>query len=154
MKAFSMDIRTRVLTDYQAGGRFAALARRYHVSAEWVRRFIRKYEATGAIAARSSRNRRVALHLRMGAEIRAAVAAQPDLTLEKLRQRLGVTCTLARLSQSLRALNIAFKKKRWLLPNKAGQMSPNDGTSSRHFKPPASTRTASFSSTKPGLKPT
>lgn len=110
MKAFSMAIRTRVLTDYQAGANFAALALRYHVTAEWVRRFIRKYEATGEIEPRSSRNRRVALHIRMGAEIRAAVAEQPDLTREKLRQRLGVNCTLARLSQSLRALNISFKK--------------------------------------------
>ena len=63
--------------------------RRWHVTAEWVRRFIRKYEATGEIEARSSRNRRVALPVRMAAEIRAAVADQPDLTREQLRQRLG-----------------------------------------------------------------
>ena len=153
MTAFSMDIRTRVRQDYQAGARFAALARRSPVTAEWVRRFIRKYEATGEIEARSSRNRRVALPVRMGAEIRATVADQPDLTREQLRQRLGVDGTLARLSPSLPALTIAFKKKRRLPPNDAGPMSPNDGPSSRQFKRPASTPTGSFPSTKPGSKP-
>ena len=154
MKAFSMDIRTRVLTDYQAGATFAALGRRYHVSAEWVRRLIRRHEATGEIAARSSRNRRIPLHVRLGAEIRATVAAQPDLTLEILRQRLGVTCTLARLSQSLRALNISFKKKRSLPPNKPDPMSPSSGPNFGRSRRPGSTRTGSCSSTKRGSRPT
>jgi len=52
MKASSIDLRERVLADFQGGMKFTDLGRKYSVSAEWVRQFIRRYQATGEIAAR------------------------------------------------------------------------------------------------------
>src|SRR5688572_23262380 len=110
MKAFSLDLRERVLSDYQAGLCFAELGRKYTTSAEWVRQFIRRYEATGEVAARPSRIRKLPFHRRHEAELRAAVATQPDLTLEGLRAKLGLDVSIGTLWNALRALKISFKK--------------------------------------------
>ena len=110
MRAFSLDLRQRVLADYQAGLTFAALGRKYTTSAEWVRQFIRRYEATGEVAARPQRIKKLPFHRRHEAELRAAVAAQPDLTLEGLRAKLGLDVSIGTLWTALRALKISFKK--------------------------------------------
>lgn len=44
--AYSMDLRERVLADYQNGLTYAELGRKYTVSAEWVRTLIGRYEET------------------------------------------------------------------------------------------------------------
>jgi len=110
MKAFSLDLRQRVLADYQAGLSFAELGRKYTTSAEWVRQFIRRYEATGEVAARPPRIKKPPFHRRHEAELREAVAAKPDLTLEGLRAKLGLDVSIGTLWNALRALKISFKK--------------------------------------------
>jgi transposase len=110
MRAFSVDLRQRVLADYQAGLCFADLGRKYSTSAEWVRQFIRRYEATGEIAARPPRIRKQPFHRRHEVELRAALAEQPDLTLEALRAKLGLDVSIGTLWTALRALKITFKK--------------------------------------------
>ena len=154
MRAFSVDLRERVLADYQAGSTFAKLARKYSTSAEWVRQFIRRYEATGEVAARPPINKRLPLHLRYETELRRAVAQQPDLTLESLRTQLGLDISLTTLWNAMNALKISFKKKRSSpLSSRGRTLSPNAWNSKRSNKS-ASTQTASFSSMKPGSKPT
>jgi transposase len=146
----SLDLRTRVLADYQAGLSFAALGRKYSVSAEWVRRFIRRYEATGEVAARPQVMKKLPFHRRHEAAIRSAVAANPSLTLERLRTALGLEVSIGTLHGALVALKISFKKKRSSPPSRRGRTSPPPGRSSASSKPSASTRAASSSSTKPG----
>lgn len=146
----SLDLRTRVLADYQAGASFAELGRKYTVSAEWVRQFIRRYQATGEVAPRPPVNRRVPFHRRHEAELRAAVAANSSLTLEALRTHLGVACDLSTLWHALRALKISFKKRRSSPPSRPARTSRPDAASSTPSRPRASTRAASSSSTKPG----
>ena len=81
MRAFSLDLRTRVLADFQAGLTFAELGRKYSTSAEWVREFVRRYQSTGEVEARPPRNKRVPFHRRHEAELRSAIADLPSLTL-------------------------------------------------------------------------
>ena len=154
MRAFSLDLRMRVLADYQVGLSFAELGRKYTTSAEWVRLFIRRYEATGEIGARPSINHRVPFYRRHETELRQAVAENPSLTLEGLRATLGVACDLTTIWNALRALKISFKKKRSSPPSNTDPMSSPPATSSAHCNTPASTPTASSSSTKRGSKPT
>ena len=123
MKAFSLDLRERVLADFQTGMTFAELGRKYSVSAEWVRQFIRRYEKTGEVAARPSNNRRVPFHQRHESELRAAIAENPSITLEGLRTKLGVECDLSTLWLALRSLKISFKKKRSSPRSRTGPMS-------------------------------
>lgn len=110
MRAISLDLRERILVDFQNGMNFAQLAKKYTVSAEWVRLFIRRFEATGEVAPRPKRVKKKPFHIRYEAELRAAVAEQPDLTLELLRTKLGVKVSVATLHASLVALKITFKK--------------------------------------------
>jgi transposase len=149
-----MDLRTRILADRQAGMSFAELARHYRVSAEGVRKFIRRFEATGEIAPRPTTNHRLPLHRRCEAELRAAVAANPNHTLASLRKHLDLKCDLSTLWDALQALKISFKKKRSSRPSSRGRTSPSNAPSSAPSRPSASTPAASSSSTKPGSKPT
>lgn len=76
--AISLNQRGRVLADCQAGHTFAAVARKYTVSAEWVRLFYRRFEQTGEVAARSHATHRQPFHVRHEAALRAAVAERPQ----------------------------------------------------------------------------
>jgi hypothetical protein len=51
LRAFSLNLRQRVPADYRAGLSLAELGRKYSTRAEWVRQFIRRYEATLGITA-------------------------------------------------------------------------------------------------------
>src|SRR4051794_22370616 len=97
MAAFSMDLRRRALADCQAGLPFAAVARKYTVSAEWVRLFYRRFEQTGEVAPRSHATKRRPSHARHEAALRAAVAEVPDRTLEGLRAHLGLGVSVGTL---------------------------------------------------------
>jgi transposase len=146
--AFSLDLRQRVLADCQAGLTYAAIARKYAVSAEWVRTFYKRSRETGEIAARSHATRRRPYHVRHEAELRAAVADRPDRTLEQLRRHLGGV-SIGTLWKALRALRISFKKSRSGRPSRiAPTCKPGGPRGGRGSS--ASTRTGSSSSTKPG----
>ena len=110
MKAYSIDLRERVLADFQSGMTFADLGRKYSVSAEWVRQFIRRYQATGEIAARPKIKKKVPFYRRYETELRTALAEQPDLTLEGLRTQLKLDVSIGTLHQALVNLKLSFKK--------------------------------------------
>lgn len=135
MAAISLDLRRRVLADCQAGQTFAAVARKYTVSAEWVRVFYRRFEQTGEVAARSHATRRQPFHVRHEAALRAAVAAAPDRTLAGLRAHLGLPVSIATVWAALHALKISFKKSRSGRPSRAGRTSPPGGPSGERDKP-------------------
>lgn len=147
--ALSSDLRRRVLADCQAGHTFAAVARKYTVSAEWVRVFYRRFQPTGEVAARRHATRRQPFHVRHDAARRAAVAATPDRTLAGLRAHLGLEVSIGTLWAALHALKITFKNSRSGRPSRTARMSPPGGPSGGRGQP-ASTPTASSSSTRRG----
>ena len=110
MKAYSEDLRRRVLYDFQTGMTFADLGRKYTVSAEWVRQFIRRHQATGEVLARTRAITRLPFHKRHEADLRAAMAENHDLTLEGLRDKLGLEVSIGTLWNALHALKLSFKK--------------------------------------------
>src|SRR5207245_10475690 len=86
--AYSMDLRTRVLRDSDAGLSSQELAERYHVSRAWVDALKQRRRETGSIAARKqTKFRRRALEGQEG-RLRALVTAPPDATLAHLPDRL------------------------------------------------------------------
>lgn len=149
MPAFSLDLRTRVLADCQGGLTYAAVARKYTVSAEWVRIFYKRFRETGEVAARSHATRRQPFHVRHEAELRAAVARKPDRTLDDLRRHLGLSVSVGTLWAASHALKISFKKSPSGRPSRTARMSRPGGPSGGRGRP-ASTPTASSSSTRRG----
>jgi transposase len=149
MAAFSLDLRRRVLTDCQSGMTFAAVARKYTVSAEWVRTFFKRFNETGEVAPRSHATKRQPFHVRYEAELRTAVAEKPDRTLEELRAHLGLTVSIGTLWHALNALKISFKKSRSTQRNRADPTSRPDASNGRRGRS-VWTQTDSSSSTRPG----
>jgi transposase len=112
MRAYSMDLRERVLADCDEGLTTRVVAAKYRVSEAWVRRLKQRRAATGETAPRSPRNRRVSFGRRYADRLRAAVAEAPDRTLAELRAHLGVRVSLATLWQALTDLKLSWKKSR------------------------------------------
>lgn len=111
MKAYSMDLRERVVQDCDAGLGTKAVSEKYSVSPAWVRRLMQRKKDGKGIAPRSSRNKRVPKLAAYSDRIRELIQATPDLTLAELRSELKVKVALATLWVAVRDLGFTFKKK-------------------------------------------
>jgi transposase len=110
MKAYSMDLRVRVLADCDAGLSTAEVAEKQRVSASWVRRLKQRRRETGEIAPRPSGHPPARKLAGQEERLRARVSATPDATLAELRRDLGVEMALSTLWRMLRTLGLTLKK--------------------------------------------
>jgi transposase len=114
MKAYSMDLRERVIGACDAGQPTKAVAASFRVSPAWVRRLKQHRRERGDIVPRKgggSRGRKIDR-----AELSKLVEEQHDATLLELRDRLkaktGVGVTAWAVGKALRELGLSFKKSR------------------------------------------
>jgi transposase len=113
MSAYSQDLRQRVIDTVERGeGSLRQIARRFLVSLSFVTRLLRHHRETGSVEPKPHRGGRPpALGPADLERLRQLNREQPDATLEELRQRLGVACSLMAISRALRKLKITRKKK-------------------------------------------
>lgn len=111
MKAYSIDLRERILKDVDAGMTTRLVALKYDVSESWVRRLKQRRRELGEVSPRSSRNRVQPKWLPLTEEIQKLVAEKSDITLRELRESLGTEISVQTLSRALRILQFTFKKK-------------------------------------------
>lgn len=113
MAAYSMDLRTRVLADWDAGMKAQEVAAKYRVSRAWVHRLVQRRREHGEIAPRRQTKFRART---LGAEqedhLRWLVIAQPDRTLAELRAALATPASLATIWRALARLRFTVKKNR------------------------------------------
>lgn len=124
MQAYSMDLRVRVMEDVDGGMKIKAVAEKYRVSADWIRKLKRFRRATGSFAARTQR---VSHATKLDADLprlEALVQTKPDATLQELRQELGTPVSLSTLWRALRTLKLTFKK-RSCMPRSSSGMTSN-----------------------------
>ena len=110
MKAYSMDLGERVLADFDSGMGNNAVARKYRVSSRWVYELRQQRSETGQIAPRRGKTGpkpKLAGHTEQLVQL---VEAQPDVTLSELRERLGVSVSLATIWLALKKLGLTLKK--------------------------------------------
>ena len=110
MRPYSMDLRKRVLADYDGGLGTQAIAEKYRVSTKWIRSLRQLREETGQIAPRQGKTgprSRLAEHRQRLAQL---VEEKPDATLAELRQQLGLAVGLTTLWRALRGLGLTYKK--------------------------------------------
>jgi transposase len=124
MDSYSIDLRKRVLEDCDVGVSTRQVALKYRVSESWVRRLKQRRRESGEIVPRSSRNKCQPRWLPYADRLQALVREQPDATLRELRDRLGVSLSLMTLCRALRSLQLTFKKKSSMRPNKTGRTLP------------------------------
>jgi len=110
MKAYSMDLRERVIGACDRGQPTRIVAATFGVSPAWVRRLKQHRRERGDIIPRSgggSRGRKIDRE-----RLAQLVAEQPDATLVELRDRLQIKVTPWAICKALRELKLSYKKSR------------------------------------------
>jgi transposase len=148
MATISLDLRKRILKAYDRGDATREqVASRFDVSLGMVKKLIQQRRHTGSIAPRHHRSGRkpviLGSHRR---EMRLLLAGQPDLTLEEIRSRLGLACTIQAIHYVLADMGLTYKKRRSGPRNNPARTSPGHAGSGASSKRDL-TRHASSSST-------
>jgi len=115
-KAYSNDLRRKILERYQRGGAsLAELAEQFGVSHGYTKKIRKQQLRTGQMerpAYQPGRRSRVTPEIE--AQLRSWVQKQPDLTLQELQQRLqqsrSLHLSIGRLWLALRQLKLRLKK--------------------------------------------
>ena len=116
-----LDVQERMLAAYDARrGTLTEVARMFGVTRQCLWMILRQREATGSIAPRHGGGRTAAYTGTALARLRQEVARQPDATLEELRERTGVACSLVAVHNALVRLDLRFKKSHFTPPSKSG----------------------------------
>jgi transposase len=113
MQAYSQDLRERVLRALDRGDRPTAIARRFEVSRVWVYQVRDREQQTGQRTSFPIGGHRRSRLAEREQVLRTWIAAQPDLTLAELQERLaqqGVTSKIGALWHQLNKWNLTFKK--------------------------------------------
>jgi len=133
MKAYSMDLRNRVLADCDAGMEVRQVAVKYRVSESWIRRLRQRRRENGETA---PRQRKISPpRWQSYAEaLQKFLADQPDATLAEVKEQLAIPLSIPTLSRALIALRFTVKKKSSGPRSKTGRTSPTDGRTGRHGK--------------------
>ena len=110
MRAYSMDLRERVLRDSDIGLTSGAVAEKYDVSRAWVDRLKQRRRETGEVAPRAQRygpHQKLGPHLHRLMEL---IREQPDRTLMELQEALGLSASLATIWRAVKRLGFTVKK--------------------------------------------
>ena len=110
MRAYSTDLRTRVLDALDAADGTAAVAERFAVSPAWVRRLAQRRRETGEVEPRTRTPNPTKLRDHHD-RIRELLGAAADRTLAELRAELGVAVALSTLWVAVRRLGYTLKKR-------------------------------------------
>ena len=108
--AYSMDLRSRVVRDCDAGLSSKAAAERYHVSRAWVDALKQRRRETGAFAPRKQTRWRTPILTPDLPKLEALITEQSDRTLAELQQALGTSASLATIWRAIEGLAITIKK--------------------------------------------
>ena len=112
MKAYSMDLRARVLKGCDAGVGTKAVAAKFSVSASWVRRLKQRRRETGRVAPADQRHGPKPGWETHAERIREAVRQAPDATPREYRERFALPLSRSALARALAALGLSRKKSR------------------------------------------
>ena len=112
MRALSLDLRERIVACYDRGDLTQkAVAERFSVSEFTVKKLLRQRRETGCLAPRYGRNggKRKILPEHQE-QLRELLGTRPDMTLEELRDALGIDCTVQAIHYALSRMGYSYKK--------------------------------------------
>lgn len=88
------------------------IAEQFGVSVSWIRRLLQRRRETGDYGPKQTkRGRKPAFSGEALQRLEKLVEAQPDATLEELRERSGISCSLMTICNTLRRLGYRRKKR-------------------------------------------
>ena len=112
MRAYSIDLRTRVFAACEDGGSTAEVAEQFAVSTAFVRRLKQRHRSSGSVAAKPGGRGPAAKLAAREDDLRAAVAARPGDTPAEHRQRLALPASVSTVARAMRRLGLTRKKSR------------------------------------------
>jgi len=123
-KPLSLDLRERILAAYDLGGvTQQQVADRFAVSRESVKKLLRQRREIGDIRPQVYKNgaqpKITSTHRERLCEL---LQENPDLTLEVLREKLGVDCTIQAIHYVLKDMGISYKKRLSVPVNKTAKI--------------------------------
>src|SRR5258707_2906072 len=114
MKAYSTDLRQRIVAAVQAGDAKAAVARRFCVERSTVRRYLRQWERTGSLAPKPIPGDTPAIAAANYPALRAQLQGLPDATLamhcDRWERDHGVRVSISTMSRAQRRVGWTRKK--------------------------------------------
>ena len=117
MKAYSLDLRQRVVAAYEQGkGSLAEVAEQFNVGQTFVKKMLRQKRETGSVAPLAhGGGRQPSLSDKEHRLLRQKVKEQPDVSLAELQEHLSVkasvTVSLPTIHRSLRGSGLSRKKR-------------------------------------------
>lgn len=158
MNAYPLELRTRIVAAVDNGvGSLPTVAALFGVSTNCVANYLLLRTTTGSLEPRPNPGGRApAIGPERYDEVRRLLAAQPDLTLEQVRDALGLDCSLAAVCRTLQKLNLTRKKKRCTPPSSSAPTSRPRAKRGSSGRPgwPRPTWGGWCSATKPRCSPT
>jgi transposase len=139
MRAYSMDIRERVIEDLDHES-MRKTAKRFRVSEYFVYRLKQRYREAGTLAPKPHGGGHGPLVDEVGGEfLRTVLAEAPDLTLSELGERYGAkfarTVSKSSMDRAVRRLNLTRKKRPSTTPNRRRNVSNSNGLPTRRNYP-------------------
>ena len=154
-RAYSLDLRERVVAAVAAGQSCRSVAKTFMVSVSSVVKWSQRHRAVGSPAALKMGGRRPYLVARERDWVLARIAEKPDLTLRALLKELadrGLIVSYYALWHFLQHEGVTFKKKPSRTPSWIGRTSPGGVSAGRRARR-RSLQAGLCSSTRPGPKP-
>ena len=120
MKAYSKDLRERVIRASERGEAPLSIAKRLEVGFGWVYSLLRRYRATGNYEALpSNAGMKPKLSETDLGLLRQTVHEYPDATLEELKNLTGFSVSIATICRALKKLKLSLKKNASRKPAKS-----------------------------------
>lgn len=117
MKAYSLDLRQRVVASYEQGkGSLVEVAEQFNVGQTFVKKMLRQQREHGSVAPLAhGGGRQPSLSEKEHRWLRQKVKEQPDISLAELQEQLAATARLTvsipTIHRSLRRSKLSHKKK-------------------------------------------
>lgn len=128
-RAYSQDLRERVLAASDEGERVGEIAELLRVSVSYVSKVLARRRNTGETTARAQGNHMTPKLAPLYEAIRARVAERPDGTIDELRGWLlathAVAASVGLIWKTLNQLGLTLKKSHSARPNRIGRMLPD-----------------------------
>jgi transposase len=126
-RPYSVDLRERVVRAVEAGLSRRAAAAKFAVSISFVVKLMQRWRERGTLEPERIGGAKRATLAAHAERVQALLAAEPDLTIIEVRDRLaaaGITTSRSALGRFLLALRLTRKKRRSMPPSRTAPMSP------------------------------
>ena len=126
MKAYSIDLRKRVLAAYDSGKyRLNHIAKQFQVTTRWIQKLRQQRHQEGSIAPRpQNQGRKPAFRGVNLEQLNSFVEENPDSTLEEIKECFSgkVNCSIVAIHSALKRLGWRYKKNRYVPASKTERM--------------------------------